>query len=348
MSTKSKLQPVNLIISEQDLLRTEAIVRLRDRMVEEGTDLDLDSQSIEADNIDPSVFAEATGTLPFMSPQRLVIINNIDKLRAADPVVTAIIKYCNNPNPTTILALTAHRLAKTTKLYKAIAKAGLVIDRKAPAKRDMPEHVRLMFAAAGLQVQISDATTLINLVGDDLLSLNSAISQLAAFKDVAGKRKPDDKSLIAVNQREITNLIGETTEVKAWELTDALANRDGVLTLDILNRLIRAEGESVHFLAVFMTVTKVRELLTARALIDRGSDSAQALIDQLQNHSTSGKGRSLQPWLADRILRQARSFSTEQLREALRELAAVEHTMKTSPPQLGRLALVRCLLQLTS
>ncbi|MCL2403489.1 MAG: DNA polymerase III subunit delta [Coriobacteriia bacterium] len=345
-STKAKLQPVNLIISEQDLLRAEALKRLRQRMTEEGVDLDLDSQILDAENMDVTTFASATGTLPFMSPLRLVVVQGIDKLKAADERVQAVVEYCLNPNPTTVLTLTAQRVAKTTKLYKAVAKSGLVIDRKAPAKKDLPQHVALMFAQAGIQASSLDSTTLINLVGEDLASLNSAIGQLAAYKDVAGRRKSGDDSLVAISQLEITKLIGDISEVKAWELTDALANKDGSRTLDILDRLTRSEGEGVQFLVIFLAATKVRELLTARALIDRGEGTSAALIEQLQNHSTKGKGRSLQPWLADRILRQARQFSAEQLRESLRELAEVEYTMKTSPPQLGRLALVRCLLKL--
>jgi len=298
--------------------------------------------------MDIAGFTSATGTLPFMSPLRLVVVQNIDKLKASDERVQAVVEYCLNPNPTTVLTLTAQRVAKTTKLYKAVAKSGLVIDRKAPAKKDLPGHVVLMFAQAGIQASQMDSTTLINLVGDDLASLNSAIEQLAAFKDVAGRRKAGDDTLISISQLEITNMIGDTSEVKAWELTDALANRDGLKTLDILNRLTRSEGDSINFLVVFLAATKIRELLTARALIDRGDGTSSALIEQLQNHSTKGKGRSLQPWLADRILRQARQFSAEQLRESLRELAEVEYTMKTSPPQLGRLALVRCLLELSA
>ena len=346
MSQKAKLQPVNLIISDQDLLRAEALKRLRERMEEEGTDLELDAQTLEAENLDIGSFAAATGTLPFMSPLRLVVIQNIDKLKAADECTQAIINYCTDPNPTTVLAMTAQRLAKNTKLYKAVSKSGLVIDRKAPSKQDLPDYVALLFAQAGIKASKLDANTLINLVGDNLASLNSAVEQLAAFKDVAGRRKAGDESLVSIAQLEITNLIGDTSEVKAWELTDALANREGAKALDILSRLSKSEGESVHFLVVFIMATKLRELLTARALIDRGQGSSQALVAELQNHSTKGKGRSLQPWLADRILRQARQFTTAELREGLRELAEVEYSMKTSPPHIGRLALVRCLLRL--
>ena len=353
---KPKLQPVNLILSEQDLLRAEALKFLRNRVVEEGVDLDLDSQILEAETTEASTFAAATGTMPFMSPFRLVVIQNIDKVKAADELTAAIIDYCESPNPTTVLAMTAQRLAKTTKLYKAVAKSGRLIERKAPDKRDLPQHVILMFAQAGLQASNLDAQTLINLVGDDLASLNSAIKQLAAYKNVASAQQGSDglqegaQALVPIAQTEITNLIGETSEVKAWELTDALANRNGAQVLEILNRLRRSEGEGVHFLIVFMTATKVRELLTARALLDRGDSSTSSLVAELQAQATptkkGGKGRSIQPWLADRILRQAGQFSTEDLRGALIDLAEVEYTMKTSPPQLGRLALVRCLLRI--
>jgi DNA polymerase-3 subunit delta len=317
-------------------------------MTEEGVDLDLDSQVLDAESMDVSSFMSATGTLPFMSPLRLVVVQNIDKLKASDERMQAVLEYCLDPNPSTVLAFTAQRITKSTKFYKAVAKNGLVIERKAPSSKDLPGHVSLMFAQAGIKASHLDSNTLINLVGDDLASLNSAIEQLAAFKDVAGRRQAGDDTLISISQLEISNLIGDTSEVKAWELSDALANKEGQKVLRVFDRLIRLEGEGVAFLVVFLSAAKVRELLTARALIDRGKGSSAALIEQLQNHSTKGKGRSLQPWLADRILRQARQFSTEDLRVALCELAEVEYTMKTSPPQLGRLALIRCLLKLSA
>ncbi|MCL2379615.1 MAG: DNA polymerase III subunit delta [Coriobacteriia bacterium] len=352
--TKAKLQPINLIISQQDLLRNEAITRLRQRMVEEGVDLELDSQVIEAEQTDVGSFVSATATLPFLSPLRLVILQNIDLLRASDERMQAVIDYCENPNPTTVLAITANRLTKTTKLYKAVAKNGLIIDRKAPAKADLPQHVNLMFQRAGLKADPAATKTLINLVGDDLTSLNSAIAQLAAYKatdtdSVAGTEKPSGQILIPVTQREVAELVSETAEVKAWEFSDALAAKDVASALDILNRLTKSEGEGVQFLIVILAASKLRELLTARVLIERGEGSADVLLQQLQSQPSiakSGKNRAIAPWLAQRIMKQAGHFRTEELREALRTLAEVEYTMKTSPSQLGRLALIRWVLQL--
>jgi len=361
MTQKAKLQPVNLIISQQDLLRNEAIARLKQRMVEEGVDLELDAQTLEAEEMDIGSFASATATLPFLSPLRLVVLQNIDLLKASDERTQAVIEYCQNPSPTTVLAITANRVAKTTKLYKAVAENGIIIDRKAPTKSDLPQHVSLMFAQAGLEAKLPVATTLINLVGDDLASLSSAIKQLAAYKqadipagdttDTAADPETDSNvTLIPVSQREVAELISETAEVKAWEFTDALAGKDLAGALDILNRLTKSEGEGIQFLVVFLSAGKLRELLTARVLIERGEGSPDALMRQLQSQpalTKSGKNRSVAPWLAKRIMSQAQRFNVAELREALRGLVEVEYTMKTSPPQLGRLALVRWLLELT-
>ncbi|MCL2525805.1 MAG: DNA polymerase III subunit delta [Coriobacteriia bacterium] len=343
-ASKPKLQPVNIIISEQDLLRAEALKLLRKRMEDDGVDLSFDMTVLDADSMDVAEFYGSVGTIPFMSPLRLVIVNNIDKLTVADERTQAVLNYCSNPNPTTVLALTAHKLAKTTKLYKAIAQVGHIIDRKAPTKRDLPERVILMFAKAGIHVSLREADVLINLVGDDLASINSAIEQLAAYKNVAQRRMNGDDTLVLITVQEISELIGETSEVKAWELTDALATRNGEKVMDILSRLTRTEGEKIDHFVVFLAAGKIRELLTARVLASRGTASKEALMAEMKSQSKTG--RAPQPWLAERIIRQSRNFSVVELREGLRELAAVEDTLKTSPPALGRLALVRCLLAL--
>jgi DNA polymerase-3 subunit delta len=302
-----------------------------------GTDLDLDAQTLEAAEMDAGSFTTAADTLPFLSPLRLVVVQNVDQLSAKDERLKALVSYVQNPNPTTVLALTAQKQAKSTRLYKAVAEVGNIIDRKSPGRKELPRYVDALFAEVNLQPKSGATTTLINLVGDDLSSLGTAIKKLASYKNATA----DMTAPVVVSRDDIAQIIGETSEVKAWEFTDALANRNAGKALKILDRLTETEGERVHYFATFMAAGKVRELLTARALIERGESGADALNAQLKTQSSKGKGRILPDWLAQKTFTQAGQFTAAELADYLRDLAQVEQTMKTSPPQLGRLALTR-------
>jgi len=341
MAKKAALKPVYLIISPQSFLRRQALELLRERLTEEGTDLELDSQTLEANEMDAATFTTAADTLPFLSPYRLVVVQNVDQLSAKDDRLKALTAYAQDPNPSTVLALTAQKQAKSTRLYKIVAEKGNILERKSPDKNELPRYVNALFAEAGLNPDSAATTTLINLVGDDLASLGTAIQKLAAYKNA----DTDSGTLAPVNRNDVAYLIGESSEVKAWEFTEALATRNAARALKILDRLTETEGERVHHFASYMAAAKVRELLTARALVDRGEGSAEALNSHLKAQSSKGRGRTLPDWLAQKTFTQARKFTSTELSNALRDLAQVEQTMKTSPPQLGRLALTRWVLQ---
>lgn len=74
---------------------------------------------------------------------RLVEVRAADKLKKAD--AEQLVSYLGSPNGSTVLALVAEKLAKNTRLYKAVAAAGktAVIDC-APLKRyELPRTAAL-------------------------------------------------------------------------------------------------------------------------------------------------------------------------------------------------------------
>lgn len=315
---QDELKPVYLIISEQRMLVDQALNRLRKR-VADIADLDFNSQSFDAEGVNADDVIAACNTLPFMSDLRLVVLRNVEKLNK--DALDKLAAYAGDPSPTTVLALAGEKLAKNLKLYKAVDKLGGVLERKAPGPGELPGVVRAMFAERGKQISHDAAGLLVELVGRDLQRLSVEMDKVISFVG--------DRTEVA--RADIDESAATTMQRTVFHFTDALGDRDCGRALRIAAELLGA-GESEHGLHA-MAVRMMRDLMAARSLIDRGQGSADVVASTL--------GRP--PFVAKKLLRQARGFMPVELVALLQASAETEQIMKTSRD--SRLALERWIVK---
>lgn len=320
MSGKTtELKPVYLILSTQQMLVEQALTRLRKR-VAEVADLDFNFQAFDADNTDVDEVIAAANTLPFASERRLVMVRNIEKLNKDG--LDALAQYAADPSETTVLALAGEKLAKNTRLFKAVDKAGGVLERSAPKGRELIASVRSMFADRGRTLDVAGAELLVQSVGKDLQRISVEIDKTVAY---AGERT-------SITREDIDQIVASTAETSVFEFTEALGDRDCRRALTLLNGLLR-DGGSTELGVHVMAVRTVRELITARSLLDRGQGSAAEL----------GRALGRQEWQIKKLPRQARAFRSEELTALLKSAAKTEAEMKRS--RNPRLALERWVVQ---
>lgn len=301
----SEYKPVYLIYGDQDLLLERALEQLR-RSVGELADLDFNSETFDGENANVDEVVAACNTLPFASERRLVVVRNVDKM-GKDGTDT-LVKYAENPCESTILTLVAKKLAKNTRLYKAVDKLGGLIERAAPRPSEYPGEVQKLFARHGKTVTLDGAELMVNAVGKDLRRLSVEVDKAVAFTGTTSE----------LTARDIEQVVSTAATTSVFELGAALGDRDCARALRLLDRLL-GDGESVHGLHA-LALRNVRDLIAARALIDRGGGSVGELAAEL--------GRP--DWQIRNLPRQARGFTSEELVDILRAAAAGEAEMKTS------------------
>lgn len=299
---KDSLLPVYLIVGEDELKRQTVLKRLKIR-VESLGDISFNYDEFNGENVAGVDIVSACNTMPFASDLRLVRVNATDKLKKAD--AEELISYVESPSPSTVLALVADKLAKNTRLYKAIAAHGSkAIIECAPLKRyELTKTLRSVAVGHGITLSEGAAQALVDLVGENTIHLDSEI------KKIALSHRGND----AVNEHEVRALVSQTAEVKPWEFVDAFASRNLTKALKCLNRM---ESASPHALLA-MCVTRLRELICARALIERGS------AHQLP------KTLGVPDWRVKNHTNWARQFTRKELRNALIGARDAERHMKS-------------------
>ena len=210
-----KLLPAYLVVGEDALKRRTVLERLRKRIAELG-DFEFNHDEFDAENADGSQIAIACNTLPFASELRLVEVFNIEKLKKQDADV--LVAYLAAPNQSTVLALSGEKLAKNSRLYKAVADVGkTAVIECAPLKRyELVKALRSMAVGHGFTLTEGAADALVMLVGEDTIRLDTELKKLALAHVGSDP----------VTEREVKTLVARTNEVKPWEFVDAFSARD--------------------------------------------------------------------------------------------------------------------------
>lgn len=304
MATKDqqKLLPAYLVVGEDALKRRTVLERLRKRVAAIG-DLDFNHDEFDGANADGGDIAISCNTLPFASDIRLVEVRNVEKLGKQDAEV--LVAYLASPNVTTVLAMSGEKLAKNTRLYKAVAALGktAVIDC-APMKRyELARALREMAVGHGFTLTSGAAEKLLALVGEDTVRLDSELRKLALAH----------KGSAAVGEREVESLVARTTEAKPWEFTDAFSARDAKRCLSVRSRLDSASPYAL----MAMCTNRLRELCCAKSLAQRGESSRLAQVLKVP----TWRVKNHDAW--------ARKFSDEELRAAFSSARDCERAMKS-------------------
>lgn len=261
------------------------------------------------------VVACNSGTL--LSGDRLVLVTEVDgrpnewgKLaggwKQAD--VDAVIEYLAAPAPGTVLCLVAHQLKATSPLGKAVKKAGDVLSWEVD-ERKLPKWVAESFAARGVKVGGDACQALVDIVGDNKLTLSLEVDKLSTW--AAGE---------PLGVEEVQRMATPYADGHPWDLTDAWGSRDVGAALAVVEATYRrsprprgseAAALSARLAAHLTRLTRMKVLLEAGL---RPRDAAAKL--------------GMKPFPGEKLARQAEEFSLGELREALVRLARLDHALK--------------------
>ncbi len=259
-----KVQPVYALHGDEDFLKRQVLSALQARVLgEPGEALGL---SVHAG--DKAAFAtvhDELQTLPFLSPRRLVVVEN------ADPFVTrhraALEKYVAGPSATGVLVLDVKTWPANTKLARLLDGSATLVC-KTPAAHRLPDWcVRRAASAYGKQLSAPAAQLLVDLIGPEMGQLDQELAKLAAAAGDGAK----------IDAGDVDRLVGASREETTWKVFDAVGGGRPAEALAILDRLFEQGEDPMRVLGAFSM--QLRRLAQAYRLTQQGRPLAAALTD---------------------------------------------------------------------
>jgi DNA polymerase-3 subunit delta len=301
--TENPLLPIYLFNGDDVLKQETLLKRLQARIAKQG-DLMLNSQTfLPKDAHDPKALLDALYTMPFASSLRLVIVKDVDLL--SKPSLDALVNYVTQPSETTVLILIAKKLAKNSRLFKALEKhySQGILDCGTKKRSELPALVKSMAQSEGGDISIAAANLLLELVGTSTITLSTEVKKLTALVRAAGKKR--------IDEQDVSYNVARLAEPRPWDLTDALAQRYTVRCLRLIGQMRGATAVSLFV----QCLARMREILKASILRKRGAAVAPAL----------GK----QDWQIRAIMKGTDLYGHKELEAIIRQAPEIERRMKS-------------------
>jgi DNA polymerase III subunit delta len=324
LAAVAELAAVYLITGTDRPKVARALRRLRERIGEDATET---LTALEANADDVVAACNALGL--FAVERRLVVVENVDRWKAAD--LKGLEDYFRGPAPTTVLALTGEEIKRDSALAKAVAKAGEVLAYDLPKrgrKADLPRWVEAQLTERGVRIDADAARALVELVGENTEELATEIDKLATW--AAGER---------LTEREIAELVPARAEIPPFDLTDAWGSRDVAAAVAASERIVERSGDAPRDVLMRVTgllVSHVGRVRDCRDLAAQGVPPAAA-ADRLKRNR----------YYVQKLYEQAGNFTHEELDDAVIRLAQLDAALKGGSTLPGELEFTRALADIT-
>jgi DNA polymerase III subunit delta len=282
-------------------------------------------------------------TLPFLSSQRLIIIDGLPKKKRGESTAQTDTSSSspseeNNkgarpkkgkktaktggragfekelaehiatmPETTQMILIVEETLDHGNVLVKAAEQHGKVVQSALPKGAALERWITQRAKTNTVKITSEATQLLTNFIGNNLRLLANEIDKLAMFVGTGNTINADD----------VRRLSAQVQEARIFDLTDALAQKNRKQALNILHDLL-ADGEPP--LKLISTITsQVRSLLLVKELAQKGMRSPQ-IAAQL----------GIAPFIVDKSFRQVGNFSLAQLEHVYHQLLETDAALKRS------------------
>jgi DNA polymerase III subunit delta len=227
---------------------------------------------------------------PMMAERQVVIVKELTQMadwgkESANEIFE---KYLAQPLSSTTLVLN-HKyklLAKTTKLYKALEKAAVVVESKKMYENQVPVWIQDYLKERGYSIQPKATQLLTEAIGADLSRLHTELEKISLN---AQKDRPIDEHLIE-------KYVGISKDYNVFELQKAIGERNHLKAKQILDYWAANPKKQPLIPTLAMIFSYFTKLLLAYSTTDRSEQNLAGLLkispyaikeyrQAMQNHS---------------------------------------------------------------
>ena len=290
-----------LLYGEEAYLRNQYKNKLKNALV--NPDDTMNFSRFEGKSIDPAEIISLADTLPFFAERRLILIedsgffkNKCDEL--AD--------YLPSLPETTCLLFAETEVDKRNRLYKAVQKYGGVTEFQSQDERTLMRWILGTLKKENKKITEDTLRHFLERTGSDMENIHMELEKLLSYTEGRDVITSEDVEEICTMQ----------TTGQIFEMIRAIAEKKQRLALDLYYDLLALKEPPMRIL--FLIARQFNQLLLVKSLAAKGMD-----------RSSIASKAQVAPFIAGRLMTQARSFTLEQLKNAVKDCVDAEEAVKT-------------------
>ncbi len=340
----------NIYLLTGDPLLKESFIEdlIKKHIPEEAREFNVDT--LKGEDITPTSLLQRANTLPLLSPRRLILIKEIEKLKKEEQ--EKFVKILNQIPPSTILVFSVTNTQEISSEFLRKLKNLAVVrhfafsHKKEDALRERGEWIKKELEGNGVKIT-PDALEFLARIPMELHQLRTEIEKLSAFSQ--GRE---------ITLEDVQALVTSTEDVKVYEFTNAFFEGKSMEAFRLLELLLERGDLWTPLVVLQALANQTRLLLQVKILQEAGIPlykeirnrgrtesillNPEEIPSSLRQLLLAGDDNIFQylqsrQWLGEKLQAQAKKLSKSLLYVILRLLHRLDIEIKSGAPPRERL-----------
>lgn len=296
-----QFQSVYLLCGEEAYLKKQYKDKLKRAMAD--PDDSMNFSAYEGKGINPKEVIDLAETLPFFADRRVILIENSDFFKNS---CEELAEYMPQVPETTHFIFVEDEIDKRSKLYKAVKNAGKIVEFTSQTEELLTRWVLTRIKKEGKNITGSVMQLFLNKVGNDMGNIDRELEKLLCY--CMEKEVIEAADVEAVTTEQTTN--------KIFDMVNAIAEHNQRKALDLYYDLLTLKEPPMRIM--YLISRQFQILLNIKDMSGKGFDNA-----------AMAKNAGIPPFAVRRNLSQAKGFTMQQLKQAIRDGVDYEEAVKT-------------------
>lgn len=296
-----QFQSVYLLCGEEAYLKKQYKDKLKRAMAD--PDDSMNFSAYEGKGINPKEVIDLAETLPFFADRRVILIENSGFFKNS---CEELAEYMPQVPETTHFIFVEDEIDKRSKLYKAVKNAGKIVEFTSQTEELLTRWVLTRIKKEGKNITGSVMQLFLNKAGNDMGNIDRELEKLLCY--CMEKEVIEAADVEAVTTEQTTN--------KVFDMVNAIAEHNQRKALDLYYDLLTLKEPPMRIM--YLISRQFQILLNIKDMSGKGFDNA-----------AMAKNAGIPPFAVRRNLSQAKGFTMQQLKQAIRDGVDYEEAVKT-------------------
>ena len=290
-----------LLYGDEAYLKKQYKDKLIKALVAEGDTMNF--SAYEGKGINPKELIDLSETLPFFAERRVILVENSGFFKnSCDDLA----EYLLEPAASTCFLFVEEEVDKRSKMYKAVAKAGKAVEFGTQNEELLTRWILSRLKKENKNITGNVMQLFISKTGTDMGNIDRELEKLLCYTMGRDVIKAEDVEAITTEQ--VTN--------KIFDMVNAIAEHEQKKALDFYYDLLTLKEPPMRIL--FLITRQFQILMSLKDMGSKGFDQ-----------STIASKVGIPPFAVRKNQAQAKGFTTEQLKQAIRDGVELEESVKT-------------------
>ena len=292
---------VYLLCGEEAYLRNQYKKKLKDALVTEGDTMNF--SLYEGKDCNPLTIIDMAETMPFFADYRVLLIENSGFFKNK---CDELADYVSAVPKSTCMIFVETEIDKRSRFYKEVKKHGRVVEFGIQKEDTLTKWVLGMLKKEEKNITRETLQVFLGKTGSDMQMIKNELDKLISYTEGRDVITTEDVENVCVTQ----------TTNKIFDMVNAIAEGKQAKALEYYEDLLALKEPPMRIL--YLIARQFNQLYQVKLLLKEGMASSEI-----------AKQAGIIPFAMKKYQAQAKSFTTEQLREAVEECVAAEEAVKT-------------------